>query len=364
MNIDFHYGVIYVVARWAGMERSAAETVAHACQYIDDSTVSGVLEFEDGQTYERFAAAHDMIDYRNFLQIRDKLVWATFHFLPGGEGHTFEEKCVCKPNSAPAKEMVRRGLQCTDAENALHRLGVTLHVYVDTWAHQNFSGIKSHRNVIHELTSQHHHREMWIQTLVATIRKHYDVAESEAIGFISKVGHGAALHFPDMPWAVWSYENALGEHIERNNLPDFMDAADNALRVIRAFRNRTDEFESQPGLSAEQKNTLQTFLEGNNSEDPDERLKKLAEALSQGSFAGLNEALPGYAGKGKRSWKESAVGITANGQEAEIAEEAVKKPKWGKAFEDSDYRKYHDAVKQHRLVVTHDVLPIYGIRLA
>jgi len=36
--------------------------------------------------------------------------------------------------------------------NASHRLGVTLHVYVDTWAHQGFSGIESDFNRICEIS--------------------------------------------------------------------------------------------------------------------------------------------------------------------------------------------------------------------
>lgn len=364
MNIDFHYGVIYIVARWAGMDPARAETVAHACQYIDDSTVSGVLEFRGGQTYERFAAAHGMIDYRNFLQIRDKLVWATFHFLPGGEGDSFEQKCVCRPNSDIARDMARRALQRRHAGNALHRLGVTLHVYVDTWAHQNFSGIISDKNVIHELVSEHHHPKAWIQLLSAAIRAEYDVAESEVIGFISKVGHGAALHFPDLPWARWSYRNALDEHIERDNLPDFIEAADYACRVIRAFLRDTGDFESQTGLVPEQQASLRAFLRDNRSEDPQERLTALAAALGQGRFVGLEETLPAYVAKGVGSWKAAAVGITARGREVEAAQELASKPEWSETFEQSDYRKYHDAVQEHRLVVTREVLPSYGIRLA
>ena len=75
MNIDFHYGVIYLLGRLAGLEKQDAETVAHAGQYVDDSTVSGMLEFEGGESYERFASAHKMFDYMNINNTSDKTLY-------------------------------------------------------------------------------------------------------------------------------------------------------------------------------------------------------------------------------------------------------------------------------------------------
>jgi len=37
---------------------------------------------------------------------------------------------------------------------------------------------------------------------------------------------------------------------------------------------------------------------------------------------------------------------------------------WSEAFEQSDYRKFHDAIKEHRFVVTQIILPKHGVRLA
>jgi hypothetical protein len=65
MNIDFHYGVVYVAARIGGMTPSNALTVAHACQYVDDATTSGILRFKGGETFERFATAYKLFDYSN-----------------------------------------------------------------------------------------------------------------------------------------------------------------------------------------------------------------------------------------------------------------------------------------------------------
>lgn len=57
MNIDFHYGVVYATARLGGLLSADALTVAHACQYVDDSTTLGLLDFVDGEMFERFPTA-------------------------------------------------------------------------------------------------------------------------------------------------------------------------------------------------------------------------------------------------------------------------------------------------------------------
>ncbi len=125
-----------------------------------------------------------------------------------------------------------------------------------------------------------------------------------------------------------------------------------------------DELELQSGLSSAQQESLRLVLEKNRDHDPVKRLSVVGAALERGEFCDLSERLPDYIGKGPGSWKANAVGITARGSEEEKEQERVQKPEWTETFEQSDYRKYHDAVQQHRQVVTREVLPKFGIRLA
>lgn len=358
MNIDFHYGVIYILARKAGFEGKSAETIAHACQYVDDSTVTGVLDFEEGQSFDRFASAHEMFDHKNMVRDSDMRVWAPFHFLPACEGDTFDEKCVCRPNSATARALVEEALRLRTADNALHRLGVTLHVYVDTWAHQGFSGTISPNNVVHQLTSDHHDSNDLLAELRRAVGAARDLAESELVDMISRLGHGAALHLPDLPWAVWRYTNGHDQPIRRENLPDFISAADMAFRALSAFRSSSATFVDQRGLPADFKDALEQLLGGSQSNDCDERLQRLFDAVASGSIPGLREDVPIYVAKGPRSWKFLATGITSHSNDGPTP------PIWSAAFEESDYRKFHDAVKDHRAFVTEELLPRHGVRLA
>ena len=357
MNIDYHYAVIYVVAREAGLDPAAAKTVAHSCQYIDDATTNGLLKFEEGQSYERFASAHVMLDYKNLLNDQDRVVWAPFHFLPGAQGSTLDDMAVCRPDSKVAREVVRRAIKGRDAENALHRLGITLHTYVDTWAHQGFSGTVSPHNWVKTLDGDEHPPERWIEVVEGHARKWGYSAAAFTLDALSRLGHGAALHFPDMPWADWTYTNGHDMKIERHNLPDFMMAAEMACKAVRGFINGEVEYEKLEGLSPNFAATLRAFLADNRSHDEKERYAKIEGFINVGSFARVREQLPPYIAKGIHSWKWQATGIDAEGDGFGL-------PSWSTTFENSDYRRFHDAVKHHRFIVTQEILPSFGVRLA
>ena len=357
MNIDFHYAVMYVIARHGGLDPRSAEVVAHACQYVDDATTPGLLKFAGGETFERFASAHKMFDYHNAENDENRVVWAPFHFLPGAQGESLEQKALCRKNSDVAKEMVRRALAGHNAPNALHRLGVTLHVYVDTWAHQGFSGTESDYNKLTSLVGDQHDHQTWVQKLKSALRVAEDNLEAQLLDLISGLGHGAALHFPDMPWADWEYVNAHGDHIYRSNLPDFMEASDMACRVVQAFVAGATDFESRPGLSAQVKTDLEALLRENIDHDENRRFDVVCEKVAAGAISDFQEKIPAYLPKGEGSWKHLATGIATDG-DGEV------KPVWSPAFEASDYRKFHDAIKEHRFVVTQEILPMKGVRLA
>ncbi|HKR45806.1 MAG TPA: DUF6765 family protein [Paraburkholderia sp.] len=357
MNIDFHYGVVYAMARLGGLSPADALTAAHACQYVDDATTPGLLDFNGGELFERFATAHSMFDYHNADDQGNRLTWVPFHFLPAGKGEGLEQRAICRPNSDVAKDIVRRAIEHHGADNGLHRLGVTLHTYVDTWAHQGFSGIKSDYNRVEHLEAEDCTHMQWYQRLGQFTAHLVDDAKSEVLSRAFPLGHGAALHYPDQPWASWTYTNGKGEIVKRVNLPDFIDAANMACRAVQGYVAGKTDFENQPGLSKMHLAALESLLATNTSIDEQERLEVVRVAIADGRFVGLKEVLPAYIAKGKGSWKHIATGIEAD-------DDGSVKPVWSEDFERADYRKFHDAVKEHRFVVTQEILPELGLRLA
>lgn len=47
MDKDFHYYGTYVAVRYAGYSTVEAQTIAHAAQYVDDSTHSRLINMGD-----------------------------------------------------------------------------------------------------------------------------------------------------------------------------------------------------------------------------------------------------------------------------------------------------------------------------
>ncbi|MGZ3241076.1 MAG: DUF6765 family protein, partial [Burkholderiaceae bacterium] len=112
-----------------------------------------------------------------------------------------------------------------------------------------------------------------------------------------------------------------------------------------------------PGLNAEAKQALQDLLANNQDHDENKRLANLMISIAKGRVPGIKEDIPQYIAKGEQSWKHLATGIKAG-------DDGDTKPVWSQTFEDSDYRKFHDAIKEHRFVVTQEILPAHNVRLA
>jgi hypothetical protein len=359
LNIDFHYGVIYIVSRLAGLSVEDAQIVGYACQYVDDSTTNDLLKFADGEIYERVASAHQAYDYKNAIDIDNREVWVPFHFLPGAEGDTFAEKVVCRADSAVARTMVRSAIQNLNPDHGLHSLGVTLHAYVDTWAHQLFSGVISRYNIVTDLKGDDLNEE----NLTAPLKRFFTAAleniQTQILGNTPLLGHGAALHYPDMPWANWSYMNGFNQLIQRENLTQFVQAADMACRVVQAYVHNNDEFEKEIGLAPDAKQALHDLLASNQSHDPMLRLASLSKSLAAGLIPTLKEEIPAYIPKGMGSWHFTATGLMDSD-----AENNNNLPVWSIDFENSHYRKFHDAVKAHIFVVVQEILPSHGLRVS
>lgn len=351
MQIDFHHGVTYVVARLAGLTHPEASVVATAAQYVDDATNSGVVEFENGAMYSRISSAHKMLDYRNFEALANHHVWIPFHFLPGNGGMpagmnphgTFIEKLKTIPDSPVAQDMIRACIGMRGAPWALHRLGITMHVYADTWAHQGFVGVSHEINQASEIVGADGKPDLPLrQRLVSFF-----------IGEALPLGHGTVLSNPDKPYLEWGYTNGRGQRIRRDNPTDFLSAADAMCRVIRRFR-AADANAVVPGLPARDREIIDGLLRNTRLPDGESRHRVWLDAIAGGAFS-FGPASPVYVAKGLGSWKHAALGTTAA-----VDEDDDVFP-YSPTFLRSDWKLFHDALQEHRLVVLHHILPRYGI---
>lgn len=360
MQIDFHHAVTYVCCRLAGMPDDDAKIVAHAAQYVDDATNDGPLQFDTGQRYVRVTSAHKTLDLtKNSDTADNRLVWAPFHFLPGNDTPApsatpkgaFIQRMACRPDSDIAREMVRDCIEKQQLPFGLHRFGIALHTYVDTWAHQGFVGMVCDFNKIASVTIRPDDAYKGTATY-KSLSSGATQLQAHIANFLS-VGHAGVLTFPDLPFAHWSFRRENGEDVSRDNPRDFLSAATRMFNMARRFiagNFALTEKELPPADKAAMNSILRTTLDI----DGEKRHLKWLEQIRAGRFS-FGPAEVDYIELGPGSWKHIAVGADPD------TEDNDQVFSYSPNFLTSHWKRFHDAVQYHRLFILHELLPRHGI---
>lgn len=361
MQIDFHHGVTYVVARYAGFGHREAETIANCSQYVDDATNGGVIHFENGAMYSRISSAHRMLDYRNFEALANHFVWIPFHFLPGNGGRragenpagSFIEKIICQPDSPVARDMVRACICNGKSLHGLHRLGITLHVYADTWAHQGFAGVNHEVNNVSTLDEDGQPDKGFVHKLKAFFGEAFDGATSSFVGNAFPLGHGPALSYPDRPYLQWSYRDSHGRIVKRDNTEIFTQAAAAMFRVMQQFRSENPDLNAADMRDSDL-DKVRRLLRTITDESGKERHKQWLKAIREGYFSFPPVKLE-YRAKGMKSWKHQALGTRRHkDKKSDVF-------MYSPSFLRSDWKLFHDALMAHRFTVIREILTQYEI---
>lgn len=350
MQIDFHHAVTYITARLAGFPHSDSCIIAYAAQYVDNATNEGTIRFTDDSTYTRIASAHEVLDVdHNRKNVEDYQVWVPFHFLPGNDGAAAGQpsavsevqRLICTPDSPLATDMWKSCGATEGAPNALHRLGITAHVYMDTFAHQLFAGIRHDVNLVFDLR----HIEPPCNELLETLKE----VAADTLG----LGHGGALIDPDLPFLTWSYKNSFKQEKVRDNPALYVLAVTRLFAQFRYYLGATESDAMLPNDLSVISDNIPKIV----STDAGARHEQwIALAKAGGfSFGPLNDAELvelGYAADGPGSWKSAALGV--NGEpNAPIPRPA--------SFETSNWKRFHDALKEHQGEVLNVILPRYSL---
>lgn len=356
MQIDFHHATTWVVARAAGFSVEEANIIAYASQYVDDATNYGNINFTNGAAYERVPSARGVLDYKDFDYLKKIKVWVPFHFLPANGGLPagespeggFINKLVCNPGSYIAQDMVEECIKDKHRPYALHRLGITSHVFVNTWGHQGFSGVQHAMNQVNDLKGTY---ENPAEVLTAKVGEFFgDLLQEHA----PSLGDSQAHSISNLPYEVWNYTNSLGETILRNNPDDFVNAADELCKVYQRYI-AGDAWAEVQGLNEGLKyNILVCFKEFNQAKS-EERHAQWLDAIAE-DFFGVGAATLSYIAKGEHSWKHQALDTTRIDGDDEYI--------FSPDFITSNWKYFHDAVKKHRQAIIDDILPRYGICVA
>lgn len=390
MQIDGHHTATYVAARCAGFCFEEAEIIAYAAQYVDDATNEGPILFDNSPfLYARIASAHKMIDYNNLLDVRNHLAWVPFHFLPGNCGEPANSTCargeiaqlICRPDSHVARDMLRAAFQDSDQSRALHRLGIAMHVYADTFAHQGFVGALSVANQASDVTTGSDALDREIRSTTKTellgtamsgLRSVWSFmvhASQQLIkekkwpaaffsDFLKKspVGHAAVDVFPDLPFLTWQYRDFQGCTVVRKNTTTFLHAIQMMTKALQAWRAGDEGFtlENYPGLEKRDEVVVERLLAQCVQVDAEQRRQSWLNAISNGDFS-FGTQVPQYVAKGIGSWKEIALGTPR------IEDTGFERFFYRPEFLNSHWKLFHDALQAHRRAVVHDILPRFGI---
>ncbi len=372
MQIDFHYAVTCATALLAGFAKEEAEIISYSAQYVDDAISDGTVTFDNGAMFSWKGSAHKMLDYKNFEQLANHYTWVPFHFLPGNGGleagknpkEGFIKKLVCYPNSFIAKEMVESCIKDSDKSNlyGLIRLGITMHVLADTFAHQGFAGV-SHK--INKVTNLVENTSLEQKSLMYKIKDYFgtlfDDTKNDFIGNVSPLGHGPALSYPDLPFLKWEYKNGLEESVKRDNTDIFMKAVKAMHLAMVQFRKRNPSYKllqneeiKKEDLDIIEKNFI-TFID----KDGEVRNEKWLNSIKSDAFSfnKNNINVDHYICNKKDSWKDKAVHVIRE-SDSEID------AKYNKEFLESNWKLFHDALQFHQIEIIRNILPKYGICLA
>lgn len=345
MQMDFHFYTIYALARAAGFKPDDAHIIAYSSQHTDDAKYDHALEFENGGRFQQVLSAHKFLDPEVFTKATCYRIWVPFHFLPGNLGTDFYERMLARANSIVAQTMVEDFLRTDLKPYSLHRLGIILHVYADTWSHQNFMGIINDINDIKEMEVKATGQD-FLESLLGKLKE-------EVLEYLApKLGHAQAGTIPDEPYREWDYKDYKGRYFQIFNHERALDAAQQCYTVLFRFAKLFPHFLSEPELP------WQKILDDISSlfsrqGELKERTEAWREAISNGKI--------GFEPKGKdigllyddREWFRDAVTVTKEGEE--------KQYRRNEGFETSHWKHFHDAAAFHRFNLLHEILPEYGI---
>ncbi|MGE5343826.1 MAG: DUF6765 family protein [Candidatus Omnitrophota bacterium] len=283
MQIDMHMFGTYTLARAAGINDRTARTIAITSQFVDESVHDDNIVVSNQYAILPTMTSHSMLDFQNMAQNGQQWhVWVPFHFLPGNESTTgtFIERLTCRKNSKIAQKMVQDALDESNRNLWPHLIGITAHVYADTFSHFGFSGISSKSNLVADVK---------LNNPVHSLTEELNKVAGKFAGIIP-MGHGTASVFPDIPFLSWDlkHEGDTPQQrtaIKRNNAADFLDASrelHNFFTQYAAKDTTITDPQTKRNWADIEKNVNQILNTPN--EDTDARSNLWKKAINDGIF--------------------------------------------------------------------------------
>ena len=348
------------MARAAGVRAESAHIIAYAAQFVDDNAVDDTILLKDGGRVDVLATAHHWHQISNINLENQRLVWVPFHFLPGNEGDEYTERLICRMDSVIAREMVDHNISLADRDFALELMGVTAHVYADTFSHYGFSGVSSRRNKVHgdaiNLENLEGSMRDYVPERAANFFEKYGffggleeniraaVSDAAELGS-GALGHGSVATYPDRPYLHWNftYEQS-GENSRRRNDETFFDGCRALHGMFRRFLEVNSDYAGDHGREFSSiEETVQNIL--TTQADCAGRIAAWQDGAQGGAlFLGNGESIPEYH---EEEWHDQRDTLVELGD----SREATLIPVF----------RFFQAAANHRTFILRDLLPSHGI---
>ncbi len=210
MNAEFHYYSIYALALEAGFSENDAGLLAGSSQYVDNAMLPYVVETAEKRV--------ELIVTQNYLFWNDEVrrdIYLPFHFIPGNERKACESRQDGRSNRfnvVPNGPLVKDNLIAALQTRNLYRIGIALHSFADSWAHQNFSGLVEDWNDFGQ--------------------------RSSSLG-IPAAGHLHAFSSPDQISKIWNDPRLTSEKCCIDNNARFLEAARKIYRYLCIYMKKS-----------------------------------------------------------------------------------------------------------------------------
>lgn len=349
MQIDMHLYGAYALARAAGVKDRTARDIAFASQYVDDAVEDDEVVVAEDYALLPAMTSHTTLDFANAIKGDQWKVWLPFHFLPGNEpkNGTFIQRLVCRKNSKVARKMFENALDEKNRHLWPHLIGITAHVFADTFSHHGFIGISSDLNKVKTSTVKTHNikTDNILEALGAELEKFAGIFAE-----LVPVGHGSVATYPDTPFLSWEFEyefSVMGKGtIKRENPEDFLEGARELHYFFGQYAEKSEDI-ADPGTKRQWKDIKPHIKDiiAFQHQSKEDRIEKWREAIRDGVLFNPTNVDKGIS-YNMRTWElKQLKDITASRKKAKK----------------SNACKFLRASQYHRYYVLNELLPQFEL---
>jgi len=308
MDINFHYFTVKTLARYAGFPESEAQRIAEFSEYIDDFNWITCLDCKNIPPFIKddpdcdlymgsiltlnFNFNPAMTGFSSYIDLlfltakrTQRFTVSPFHFIPRRvdsiSDHSRTTPAIVGDGSLISDMLTkaRNSLQneTEDRMICLKRIGMYLHTFADTYAHQLFSGYRSWANdvEISNVIDNGAKKDITNAVMQSVRERNKQGAEN---GIIPMIGHALAGHTPDLTNVSFTMKYKRDENDNerslvhtRSNTSEFLIAARNILNYLRSCRGEgnvtegdwealADKIRSVFLISYNENTKIQTFI--------------------------------------------------------------------------------------------------------